>query len=201
MGVEGRARRPTRLDRRAPVGTANPSSATRVSIGATLEADLDRDAFGDETQDRCIGVAGSDHGCLPAATTPPPSSPVAPPPLVAVSGVTISPTAFHAASSGPSVTNRRTYGARVAFALNQAASVRFTVTRSTTGRTAAGAWAASGSGRAGIGFSRRRRQTATAVRHTVAGFASSAERTERVATGRRRPAGATARGPRPRCRA
>jgi hypothetical protein len=120
-----------------PWGAANPPSTTRVSIAATLEPDLDRDDFGDETQDRCIGVAGSDHGCAPA-TTPPPSGPPAPAPLVAVSGVTISPTAFRAASRGPSVTNRRTYGAKVAFTLNQAASVRFTVTRSTTGRTTAG---------------------------------------------------------------
>jgi hypothetical protein len=120
-----------------PWGAPNPSSATRVSIGATLEPDLDRDGFGDETQDLCTGAAGNDHGCPPAAP-PPPSGPAAPPPLVAVSGLTISPTAFRAASSGPSVTNRRSYGAKVAFTLNQAASVRFVVTRSTTGRAAAG---------------------------------------------------------------
>jgi hypothetical protein len=35
----------------------------RVSVSASLEADLDRDGFGDETQDQCPATAGAQNGC------------------------------------------------------------------------------------------------------------------------------------------
>ena len=47
-----------------------------VDISATLEADADNDGFGDESQDQCLGQAGTSNGCpgpLPAA---PSSQPV-----------------------------------------------------------------------------------------------------------------------------
>jgi hypothetical protein len=40
---------------------------------ADLEPDADGDGFGDETQDQCLGTAGSQNGCAAA------SAPVAPP--------------------------------------------------------------------------------------------------------------------------
>ena len=38
----------------------------RLNVTARLEADADQDGFGDETQDACPGVAGSESGCAPA---------------------------------------------------------------------------------------------------------------------------------------
>jgi hypothetical protein len=42
----------------------------RLNVTARLEPDADQDGFGDETQDGCPGVAGSDSGCMPAAPAP-----------------------------------------------------------------------------------------------------------------------------------
>jgi hypothetical protein len=39
---------------------------TRSNVAALLEADADGDDFGDETQDNCPGVSGSNAGCAPA---------------------------------------------------------------------------------------------------------------------------------------
>jgi hypothetical protein len=41
--------------------TTDPGRRTNVS--ARLEPDTDRDAFGDETQDKCVGSAGTANGC------------------------------------------------------------------------------------------------------------------------------------------
>ena len=46
--------------------TFNPSSAgsdVQVDIAAALEADVDKDGFGDETQDQCLAFAGTSNGC------------------------------------------------------------------------------------------------------------------------------------------
>ena len=43
-------------------------AADRVEISASLEPDLDHDGFGDETQDRCLGVAGPQNGCPQSST-------------------------------------------------------------------------------------------------------------------------------------
>jgi hypothetical protein len=45
---------------------------SRLAVSATLEADTDNDAFGDETQDQCPGVPGPDNGCPPAEPQPEP---------------------------------------------------------------------------------------------------------------------------------
>jgi hypothetical protein len=47
----------------APTFTQEPG--VRLQLNATIEADADRDGFGDETQDRCPGVAGTAVGCAP----------------------------------------------------------------------------------------------------------------------------------------
>jgi hypothetical protein len=127
-----------------------PGSPTtyRVSVSAVLEPDLDHDGFGDESQDRCIETAGTENGCPPPpsepppAETPPPPPPAPPgvtPPAVAVSALTVSPRSFHAARRGSSVVAAKTKaGTKVSFVLDQAATVKFTVARSQTGRKASG---------------------------------------------------------------
>jgi hypothetical protein len=64
----------------------------------------------------------------------PPAAP--PPPLAAVGKESLSPSAFPAALSGPSAlaAKKRTYGTKVTYTLNEAASVRFTVQRPASGR-------------------------------------------------------------------
>jgi hypothetical protein len=54
------------------VGSFQPSTGLRFPIEAVIEADVDGDGFGDLTQDRCVGMAGSDHGCRPSPPPPPP---------------------------------------------------------------------------------------------------------------------------------
>jgi hypothetical protein len=59
------------------------------------------------------------------------------PALVGVSGLALSNTTFAAENSGPSATNARkktARGTKVSFTLNEAATVRFTITRRTGGR-------------------------------------------------------------------
>lgn len=51
-----------------------PIVNTRLAISAALEADLDGDGFGDESQDQCVGSPGQNNGCPDAApgdSTPP----------------------------------------------------------------------------------------------------------------------------------
>jgi hypothetical protein len=42
----------------------------RLNVSATLEPDADADGFGDETQDQCLGEAGTENGCAPDASPP-----------------------------------------------------------------------------------------------------------------------------------
>jgi len=117
---------------------ATPSSY-RVSVSAVLEPDLDHDGFGDETQDQCQTVAGTENGCPPPpppVTQPPPA---VPPPLATVSALKVSPSSFRAARSGPSVIGaKRKVGTKVSFVLDKDAAVRFTVARSRPGRMTGG---------------------------------------------------------------
>ena len=50
-----------------------------IDISATLEPDTDNDGFGDESQDQCLGQAGTSNGCPapPPAAAPSQSAPVA----------------------------------------------------------------------------------------------------------------------------
>ena len=43
-----------------------------LNMIATIEPDVDRDGFGDETQDACAGSAGGEGGCAPKALPPEP---------------------------------------------------------------------------------------------------------------------------------
>jgi hypothetical protein len=47
-----------------------------LDIAATLEPDADNDGFGDESQDQCMGQAGSNNGCPAPSPVVPPSQPV-----------------------------------------------------------------------------------------------------------------------------
>jgi hypothetical protein len=53
-----------------PVNTVQTYNGTscnlEVLVQGTIEPDADGDLFGDETQDRCLGVAGAQDGCPPA---------------------------------------------------------------------------------------------------------------------------------------
>jgi hypothetical protein len=56
-----------------PPGTTttfeSPSSSShQIDVSAVLEPDADRDAFGDETQDKCVGSAGTANGCPSTVT-------------------------------------------------------------------------------------------------------------------------------------
>ena len=58
------------------------SDAITLLINADVEPDTDGDAFGDETQDKCVGAGGAQDGCPPPAV----SKPV--PPHASLSGST-----------------------------------------------------------------------------------------------------------------
>jgi hypothetical protein len=113
-----------------------PFPTLRVAISASLEPDLDHDAFGDETQDRCPTVAGQQDGCPPASggggEPPPGPAPVA---AAVIGSERLAPSRFRAAPTGPSARSaKRHYGTRVSYTLDQAASVSFTVRRARPGR-------------------------------------------------------------------
>ena len=53
------------------VGTTapfTPMNDQQLDVSATLEPDTDSDGFGDETQDKCVGTAGTANGCPSAVT-------------------------------------------------------------------------------------------------------------------------------------
>ena len=118
----------------------------RMSIQATFEADGDVDGFGDDTQDRCLGIAGENEGCPIAAAVLPPPPPDTTKPLVA--RLSFSRTSFAAAKSGAAYTAQRgkkkrkkpsaPVGTKVSFGLTEAASVKFTVERKASGRRVSG---------------------------------------------------------------
>jgi hypothetical protein len=110
------------------------SSNRLVNLSANLEADADGDGFGDETQDRCPGVSGSNGGCVGGggSDTKKPN----------FGNLAFSATTFKAAGSGSAFTTRKKKhyptGTKVSFSLSEAASVKFTVQRKTSGRKVSG---------------------------------------------------------------
>jgi hypothetical protein len=110
-----------------------PSTFTfQTPISGTIEPDADKDGFGDETQDACPGVVGTDGGCVPKPPstgggtptgggdqtgggqpieTPPatptsPTTPAQPAPDVlapSLGSFLLSPSSFIAANAGPGV--------------------------------------------------------------------------------------------------
>jgi hypothetical protein len=118
---------------------AMPTYPYRVSVSASLEPDLDRDGYGDETQDGCT-MDATTHGSCPTAGGGAPSpvpDPGTAPALMA--SARIAPTSFPAAPSGQSMRSvRGRYGTTVTYTLTVAATTRFTVTQLRTGRRAGG---------------------------------------------------------------
>jgi hypothetical protein len=47
---------------------ASHGYAAQLMLNADVETDLDRDVFGDETQDKCLGTAGAFNGCPSSIT-------------------------------------------------------------------------------------------------------------------------------------
>ncbi|HYI35687.1 MAG TPA: hypothetical protein VEX39_03730 [Thermoleophilaceae bacterium] len=118
------------------------SSTKFMNLEATIEVDADGDGFGDETQDRCLGSGGPSGGC-PAGTNPTGPGGGTDTTKPALRGLSFSRTVFKAAGSGGAFTSqkgrkrrrsRAPTGTKVSFRLTEAASVRFTVQRKTSGR-------------------------------------------------------------------
>jgi hypothetical protein len=132
----------------------------QAPLSATVEPDADDDDFGDETQDRCPGVKGTEDGCVPtpptgggSTTTPDPAPtggsdqpvvtgpitpvlPAAPAPDVVaptVSSYVMSPTSFVAANSGAPVVAAKKVGTTVVYKLSEKATATFAVTQKLTG--------------------------------------------------------------------
>ncbi len=55
-------------------GWTNPADfhkqSYRMNLAATVEPDVDGDGFGDESQDKCVGVKGDADGCVPPPPPP-----------------------------------------------------------------------------------------------------------------------------------
>ncbi len=99
-----------------------------LNVSAKVEPDTDHDGFGDETQDQCP-TSPITHGACPTGG----QTQI----LAKLSSLALSHPTFAAESSGPSATARKKKpprGTRVTFNLNEAATVRFTVTRRAKGR-------------------------------------------------------------------
>jgi hypothetical protein len=65
-------------------GAAEPFGASGIcglAVDATVEPDADSDGFGDETQDRCPGIAGPVEGCPGGGSSPSPSPSPTPSPI------------------------------------------------------------------------------------------------------------------------
>ena len=121
-------------------------------LNADIEADADRDAWGDETQDRCVGQAGPQNGCPappppPPTTTPPPATTPPPPPAntstpiggtPAPSGAT-APTATNDSiappvNAAPRITSLLFNATRISFRISEPASVSLLVQRVLPGK-------------------------------------------------------------------
>lgn len=101
-------------------GPAKASSQVtdELLVAAVIEADADKDGWGDETQDKCVGNPGSDEGCPTPKEIEERTAPK-------VTGVAVSP------RSGP--------GARtITFRLNKGGKVTIRVERLSKGRRVAG---------------------------------------------------------------
>jgi hypothetical protein len=109
------------------------SSQKLLNLEATIEGDADRDGFGDETQDRCPGAAGTNGGCSSSGGGAGGSDKTKP----SLGSFSFSATTFKAATSGSAFSTRKKKyptGTKVSFNLSEASSVRFTVQRKTKGR-------------------------------------------------------------------
>ena len=105
-----------------------PFEEFKLNVAATLESDPDAPGGGPPppggTPSPGPPSPGPPPGSLLAETSPPP----------AATRLRVLPSAFSAARSGPSVTQRRTRGAKVSYSVAAGAAVRFTVRQARTGR-------------------------------------------------------------------
>lgn len=62
--------RPPLADGASPGLSPTSTSSNTALINANVEADADADSFGDETQDKCPGAAGTEEGCFLINPTP-----------------------------------------------------------------------------------------------------------------------------------
>jgi hypothetical protein len=62
-----------------PYSLEGPFLFDAINVAAYLEPDADSDGFGDESQDKCPGSAGTVDGCVPASPAPAPTQTVTPP--------------------------------------------------------------------------------------------------------------------------
>lgn len=120
------------------------SSQKLLNLEVTVETDSDGDGFGDETQDKCLGQGGTSSGC-PAGTDPTnPGGGGTDTKKPSLTGLSFSRTVFRAAGSGGAFSSqkkkrkRARVGTKVSFRLSEAASVKFTVQRKTSGRRSSG---------------------------------------------------------------
>lgn len=122
--------------------TADGGYAGRVNLAATLEPDVDRDGYGDETQDGCPANASVQATCPVLANpgvgqggtndTSASSTDTVKPTLGSLG---FSSTVFKAAKSGASIAARKAkVGTNITYRLSEAARVTFTVERETSGR-------------------------------------------------------------------
>ena len=112
--------------------TTSGATPGRLNVAAVVEPDVDKDGFGDESQDSGPGSAGPAGGC-----------PLPPPPDItkpSVLSLRFATPTFRAAARGAAVA-RAPVGSRVRYGLSESATIRFTIERRTAGyRSGAGAW-------------------------------------------------------------
>lgn len=106
-----------------------PFEQFKLDVAATLESDPDAPGRGPASPGGAPTGSGSRPVGAPATRPFPTSSSMA-----AVTRLRIAPDAFSSARSGPSVTKRRSSGARVSYSVKARAAVRFTIRQARPGR-------------------------------------------------------------------
>ena len=115
-------------------------------IDGTVEPDADADGFGDESQDRCVGTAGTDGGCEPPppttsdpGTTQEPAPVVVPPDLTAPDVLALSATnrRFAVGRAATSIAAARR-GTKFRYALTEGGTATYTFERALAGRRSGG---------------------------------------------------------------
>lgn len=101
------------------------------AIGADVEPDADHDGYGDETQDPCPNIAGTNGPCpAPPATTQP---------VAKISGLKLSPSRFRVDTRGAAISRRAAHkGSSIRLSLSTAADVKFVVSQKKSGRLSGG---------------------------------------------------------------
>jgi hypothetical protein len=115
---------PKLIDGQGPQASAD-SSGKQLLVQVTIEADADKDGFGDETQDRCPSQPTTAGECDNGAPV--------------LSGLALAPGSFRAAGAGTgAVASRAPIGARVFYQLSEDATVTLGLEKGVIGRKSAG---------------------------------------------------------------